>query len=53
MWWLLIGFVIGFIVGVNAGGSRWRQNADVPYRIYSWGRLYKVKYADEGKKWGE
>ena len=51
MWWFVLGILIGFVLGACGQDRRWRKNADVPWRIYSWRRLYKVQYADKGKEW--
>lgn len=38
----IIALLFGVLIGALLEGHRWRSNANVPYRIESFNRLYKV-----------
>lgn len=50
---LLAGFMGGMGIGKLAEGYRWRRNANDPMRLFSRGRLYKVKIDDFGLPYKE
>ncbi len=42
------GPLVGFVVGVEITGRKWRKNADVPMRMEWKGHIYKVVHAEAG-----
>ena len=46
-YFLALGFAIGLAMGKFLTDWRWSSNADMPYRIYHNGRLYKVFHDED------
>ncbi len=51
MEWMVFGLLgaglsVGFVVGVELTGRKWRKNADVPMRMEWKGHIYKVVHAE-------
>ncbi len=43
----MLGIGIGMTIGYVLTENRWRDNAKRVYRIESWGRIFKVRHADD------